>query len=99
MLLLLWIVLLLVGIAWLAHRRTAPLPALGAVAVYLLAMGSFSHAPGTLLTVFWLLWLAVALPLALPDLRRKYFTASMFGWFKKVPVSYTHLTLPTKRIV
>ncbi|MEN1835632.1 acyl-CoA dehydrogenase [Pseudomonas lijiangensis] len=89
--LLLWIVVLVVGIAWLAHRRTEPLPALGIVAVYLLAMGIFSHAPGWLLTVFWVLWLAVMLPLALPDLRRRYFTAPMFAWFQKVlpPMSET----------
>ena len=30
--LLLWILVLVVGIAYLAHRRTAPLPALGVVA-------------------------------------------------------------------
>jgi len=47
--LLLWILVLVLGIAYLAHRRTAPLPALGVVAVYLLAMGAFSHAPGWLL--------------------------------------------------
>ncbi|RML89283.1 Acyl-CoA dehydrogenase, partial [Pseudomonas syringae pv. maculicola] len=88
---LLWIVVLVVGIAWLAHRRTAPLPALGVVAVYLLAMGIFSHAPGWLLTVFWVLWLAVFVPLVLPDLRRKHFTAPMFSWFQKVlpPMSET----------
>ncbi|MBX8538647.1 acyl-CoA dehydrogenase [Pseudomonas cichorii] len=89
--LLLWIVVLVVGIAWLAHRRTEPLPALGIVAVYLLAMGIFSHTPGWLLTIFWVLWLAVMLPLALPDLRRRYFTAPMFAWFQKVlpPMSET----------
>lgn len=89
--LLLWIVVLVVGIAWLAHRRTAPLPALGVVAVYLLAMGIFSHAPGWLLTVFWVLWLAVFVPVVLPDLRRKHFTAPMFSWFQKVlpPMSET----------
>jgi len=89
--LLLWILVLVVGVAYLAHRRIAPLPALGAVAVYLLAMGTFSHAPGWLLTIFWVLWLAVVLPLALPDLRRKYFTAPLFSWFQKVlpPMSKT----------
>ncbi|MET0947966.1 MAG: acyl-CoA dehydrogenase, partial [Pseudomonas sp.] len=89
--LLLWIVALVVGIAWLAHRRVAPMPALGAVAVFLLAMGIFSHAPGWLLAIFWILLLAVALPLALPDLRRKHFTAPMFSWFKKTlpPMSQT----------
>ncbi|HEX8596645.1 MAG TPA: acyl-CoA dehydrogenase [Pseudomonas sp.] len=89
--LLLWIVVLVVGAAWLAHRRTAPMPALGAIAVFLLAMGIFSHAPGWLLAIFWILLLAVALPLALPDLRRKHFTAPMFSWFKKTlpPMSET----------
>ena len=64
--LLLWILVLVAGIAYLAHRRTAPLPALGVVAVYLLAMGVWSHAPGWLLLVFWVLLAAVAAPLLLP---------------------------------
>ena len=89
--LLLWILVLVVGVAYLAHRRVAPLPALGVVAVFLLAMGAFSHAPGWLLVVFWALWLAVVVPLALPDLRRKYLTARLFSWFKKTlpPMSQT----------
>ncbi|MFC6338320.1 acyl-CoA dehydrogenase [Pseudomonas sp. CCM 7891] len=89
--LLLWILVLLVGIAYLAHRRTAPLPALGVVAVYLLAMGAFSHAPGWLLLVFWVLIAVVAAPLLLPDLRRQYFTAPLFNWFQKTlpPMSET----------
>ena len=89
--LLLWILVLVVGIAYLAHRRTAPLPALGVVAVYLLAMGAFSHVPGWLLLVFWVLIAMVAAPLLLPDLRRQYFTAPLFNWFQKVlpPMSET----------
>ncbi|MEB0041842.1 MULTISPECIES: acyl-CoA dehydrogenase [unclassified Pseudomonas] len=89
--LLLWIVVLVVGIAYLAHRRIAPLPALGIVALYLLAMGISSHAHGWLMAILWVLWLAVLLPLVLPDLRRKYFTAPLFSWFKKVlpPMSKT----------
>ena len=89
--LLLWILVLVLGIAYLAHRRTAPLPALGVVAVYLLAMGAFSHAPGWLLLVFWVLLAVVAAPLLLPDLRRQYFTAPLFNWFQKVlpPMSET----------
>ncbi|MDB5979826.1 MAG: fadE [Pseudomonas sp.] len=89
--LLLWILVLVVGVAYLAHRRIAPLPALGVVAVYLLAMGFIGHAPGWLMTLFWILWLAVVLPLALPDLRRRYFTAPLFSWFQKVlpPMSDT----------
>jgi len=89
--LLLWILVLVVGIAYLAHRRTAPLPALGVVAVYLLAMGAWSHAPGWLLLIFWVLIAAVAAPLLLPDLRRQYFTKPLFSWFQKVlpPMSET----------
>ncbi|MCF5548874.1 acyl-CoA dehydrogenase [Pseudomonas salomonii] len=89
--LLLWILVLVVGIAYLAHRRTAPLPALGVVAVYLLAMGAWSHAPGWLLVIFWVLIAAVAVPLLLPDLRRQYFTKPLFSWFQKVlpPMSET----------
>ncbi len=87
---LLWIVVLVIGVAWLAHRRVAPLPALGIVAVYLLVMGSLSHAHGWMI-IPWLLWLMVALPLTLPELRRKYFSAPMFRWFQKVlpPMSDT----------
>ncbi|CRM40094.1 MULTISPECIES: acyl-CoA dehydrogenase [Pseudomonas] len=89
--LLLWILVLVVGIAYLAHRRTAPLPALGVVAVYLLAMGAWSHAPGWLLLIFWVLIAVVALPLLLPDLRRQYFTKPLFSWFQQVlpPMSET----------
>ncbi|MDB6146324.1 MAG: fadE [Pseudomonas sp.] len=89
--LLLWILVLVVGIAYLAHRRIEPLPALGVVAVYLLAMGFIGHAPGGLMTLLWILWLAVVLPLALPDLRRRYFTTPLFSWFQKVlpPMSAT----------
>ncbi|WP_426130333.1 acyl-CoA dehydrogenase [Pseudomonas sp. DWP1b1] len=89
--LLLWILVLVVGIAYLAHRRVAPLPALGVVAVYLLAMGVWSHAPGWLLLIFWVLIAVVAAPLLLPDLRRQYFTKPLFSWFQKVlpPMSET----------
>ena len=89
--LLLWILVLVLGIAYLAHRRVAPLPAMGVVAVYLVAMGVASHAPGWLLLVFWLLLAAVAAPLLLPDLRRKLFTAPLFSWFQKTlpPMSQT----------
>ncbi|SPO65831.1 acyl-CoA dehydrogenase [Pseudomonas sp. JV241A] len=89
--LLLWLVVLVIGVAYLAHRRIAALPALGIVALYLLAMGIFSHAPGWLLTIFWLLLAAVAAPLLLPDLRRKVLTAPLFGWFQRTlpPMSQT----------
>ncbi|HBX55791.1 acyl-CoA dehydrogenase [Pseudomonas sp. UBA2684] len=86
-----WLLVLVIGTAYLAHRRTAPQLALGLVAAYLVSMGLFSHAPVWLLAIFWLLWLAVALPLALPELRRKLFTAPLFAWFQRVlpPMSDT----------
>ena len=89
--LLLWILVLIVGVAWLAHRRIAPLPAMGVVAVYLLLMGAFSHAPGWLLGIFWLLLAVPAALLLLPDLRRKVFSAPLFNWFQKTlpPMSKT----------
>ncbi|WP_263141901.1 acyl-CoA dehydrogenase [Pseudomonas sp. RIT-PI-AD] len=89
--LLLWLVVLVLGVAFLAHRRVSPLPALGIVAVYLIAMGVFSRSPGWLLVILWLLLFAVAIPLAFADLRRKLFTAPLFDWFQKVlpPMSET----------
>jgi acyl-CoA dehydrogenase len=87
----LWLLALLFGTAFLAHRRTAPLPALGIVAGFLILMGVFSHAPVWLMGLFWLLLLAVALPLLLPQQRRSLFTAPLFAWFKRVlpPMSAT----------
>ncbi|MDH4558622.1 acyl-CoA dehydrogenase [Pseudomonas sp. BN417] len=87
----LWLLALVLGVAYLAHRRTAPLPALTLVAGFLLAMGLFSRAPGWLLLLLWLPWLAVALPLALPELRRKWLSAPLFAWFQRVlpPMSET----------
>lgn len=89
--LLLWILALLLGTAYLAHRRTSPLPALAMVAGFLLLMGLFSHAPTWLLLLFWLLWLGVALPLALPELRRKWISTPLFAWLQQVlpPMSET----------
>ena len=87
----LWLLALLLSTAFLAHRRTAPLPALGIVAGLLILMGVFSHAPVWLMGLLWLLLLAVALPLLLPQQRRSLFTAPLFAWFKRVlpPMSAT----------
>ena len=89
--LLLWILVLIVGIAYMAHRRIAPLTTFAVVAVYLLAMGVIGHVPGWLLTILWLLLAAPAALLLLPDLRRKIFTAPLFKWFQKTlpPMSQT----------
>ena len=89
--LLLWILVLIVGVAWLAHRRVAPLTAMAVVAVYLLAMGVIGHVPGWLLVILWVLLAVPAALLLLPDLRRKLFTAPLFSWFQKTlpPMSQT----------
>ncbi|WP_407730291.1 acyl-CoA dehydrogenase [Pseudomonas helleri] len=89
--LLLWIVVLIVGVAWLAHRRVSPLTAIAVVAIYLLIMDFFSHAPIWVLVLLWVLLAAPAALLLLPDLRRKRFTAPLFSWFQKVlpPMSQT----------
>ena len=86
-----WLLVLVAGVVYLAHRRTAPLPALGIVAAFLLAMTLFSHAPGWLLVVLWVVWLGVAIPLGFPELRRKLISAPLFNWFQKVlpPMSET----------
>lgn len=87
----LWLLALLFGTAFLAHRRSAPLPALGLVVGFLLLMGVFSQAPIGLIAIFWLLLLVVALPLLLPQQRRSLFTAPLFAWFQRVlpPMSAT----------
>lgn len=87
----LWLLALLLSTAFLAHRRTAPLPALGMVGGLLILMGVFSHAPVWLMGLLCLLLLAVALPLLLPQQRRSLFTAPLFAWFKRVlpPMSAT----------
>lgn len=86
-----WLVVLVVGVAVLAHRRVSPLPALGITAVYLVVMGIYSHAPGWLLAVLWLVVIAIAVPLLFPEIRRKLITARLFAWFQQVlpPMSET----------
>lgn len=89
--LLLWILVLIIGIAYMAHRRIAPLTTIAVVAVYLLAMGVIGHVPGWLLAILWLLLAAPTALLLLPELRRKLFTAPLFNWFQKTlpPMSQT----------
>ncbi|MBH3472120.1 acyl-CoA dehydrogenase [Pseudomonas putida] len=89
--LLLWLVVLVIGAAYLTHRRLAPLQILGIMAAYVLLMGIFSSAPGWLLALIWVvLALKIAL-VALPEWRRKVFTAPVFRWFQRTlpPMSQT----------
>jgi acyl-CoA dehydrogenase len=86
-----WLLTLVIGCAFLAHLRTAPTSALAAVAGYLLLLGALAHPPLWLLAVLWILWLGVALPLALPKQRRMLISGPLFAWFKRVlpPMSTT----------
>ena len=88
---LLWLLVLLLGIAVIAHLRVSPVPALAIVAAYLLLMGAADETPALLMLILWLLLIAVAVPLLVSDLRIKYFSGPMFDWFKKVlpPISDT----------
>ena len=89
--LLAWLLLLAVGLVVLAHLRTPALPALALLALYLIAMGLSGDAPGWLLILLWLPWLALAVPTLLPDLRRRYFSAPALAWLGKAlpPLSDT----------
>lgn len=88
---LLWLLVLLLGIAVIAHLRVSPIPALAIVATYLILMSAAEEPPGWLMLVLWLVLIAVAVPLLADGLRRKYFSGPMFDWFKKVlpPISAT----------
>ncbi|WP_342625609.1 acyl-CoA dehydrogenase [Pseudomonas alkylphenolica] len=81
--LLLWLVVLVIGAAYLAHRRIAAVPALAVLAGYVVLMGIFSHAPGWLLALLWLVLAAKAALVLLPELRRKVFSGPLFAWFKR----------------
>ncbi len=89
--LLLWLVVLVIGAAYLTHRRLPPLQILGIIAIYTLVMGIFSKAPGWLLAVIWLILAAKTALLVLPDWRRKVFTGPVFKWFQRTlpPMSQT----------
>lgn len=89
--LLLWLVVLVIGAAYLTHRRLPPLQILGAIAAYVLLMGIFADAPGWLLTVIWLVLAAKAALLILPQWRRQVFTGPVFKWFQRTlpPMSQT----------
>jgi acyl-CoA dehydrogenase len=89
--LVIWLLVLLLGVAYLAHSRSAALPALGITAAYLLAMALFSPVPGWLQVLLWALTGAVAAFVLLVDLRRQLFSGPLFAWFQRVlpPMSDT----------
>lgn len=89
--LLLWLVVLVIGAAYLTHLRLAPLQIIGIVAAYVLLMGIFSNAPGWLLALIWIVLALKAALMALPDWRRKVFSGPVFKWFQRTlpPMSQT----------
>ncbi|KRW61927.1 acyl-CoA dehydrogenase [Pseudomonas sp. TTU2014-080ASC] len=89
--LVLWLIVLVLGIALLAHRRAAPLPAIAMVAGFLILTALLSNIPVWLQVIFWVALAAVALPLLLPQHRQRLFTQPLYSWFKRVlpPMSDT----------
>ncbi|MGQ7957856.1 acyl-CoA dehydrogenase [Pseudomonas sp. SP16.1] len=86
-----WLLVLVLGVLYLAHSRSAALPALGIVAAYLLAMALLSPVPGWLQLLLWLLTGAVAAFVLLEAPRRRLFSAPLFAWFRRAlpPMSDT----------
>jgi len=86
-----WIVVLVIGAAYLLHRRLPPLQILGIVAAYVLVMGIFSSTPGWLLTLIWAVLALKATLLVLPQWRQKVFSGPVFKWFQRTlpPMSQT----------
>ena len=86
-----WLLVLFFGIVLLAHLRLSATISLILVAVYLVAMTLVEVAPGLLMLILALLWVVVALPLFMPDLRRQRITAPALKWFRGVlpPMSET----------
>ncbi len=91
MLTLLWLLGLVLCIAALAYVRTSLLNACLGVGAYLLAMTLLGPAPWVIDLVLWVVFLAIAIPLNIPDVRRNQISAPLFSWFKKVlpPLSDT----------
>lgn len=91
MITLLWLIGLVLGIAVLAYLRVGLLNACIAVGAYLLAMTLFAPVHWFIDLLLWAVFLAVAIPLNIPDLRRDSVSKPLFSWFKKVlpPISDT----------
>lgn len=91
MITLLWLLGLILGIAVLAYIRSGLVNGSIAVAAYLLVLTLFGPAPWPVDLLLWALFIGIALPLNLPDWRRRSISTPLFHWFKKVlpPISDT----------
>jgi acyl-CoA dehydrogenase len=91
MMILLWLIGLILGIAVLAYIRAGLLNSCIAVGVYLLAMTVFSSAHWIVYLVIWAVFLGIAIPLNITDWRRTAISKPLFKWFKTVlpPLSDT----------
>ena len=85
------VLVVLLVLIWLLHRRLAAAPVLGLMAGLLLGLGVFTDTPCPLLFVGWLSWAATAAFVGLHNLRRQWFTRPMFAWLKRTlpPLSRT----------
>ena len=91
MITLLWLIGLVLGITILAYLRAGLVNGCVAVAAYLLVMTLFAPVHWFIDLLLWVIFLAVAIPLNIPDLRRDSVSKPLFSWFKKVlpPISDT----------
>ena len=91
MLTLLWLLGLVLCIAALAYVRTSLLNACLGVGAYLLAMTLLGPVHWVIDLILWAVFLCIAIPLNIPDIRRNQISAPLFSWFKKVlpPLSDT----------
>jgi len=76
--------LLLIAVLWILayHRLSAPVSSVAmAAAIFLWSV--FGGAPAIIIIFTWLAFLAVAVPMNMPDLRKNYITIPAFRFFKK----------------
>ena len=90
MMTLLWLLLLTLGIAVLAHLRVPLKPALAIVATYLVFMTAADTA-GVVVLLLWLALIGSAVVLLNREIRQRHVTARVFDWFRRVlpPISDT----------
>ncbi|HEC18606.1 MAG TPA: acyl-CoA dehydrogenase [Gammaproteobacteria bacterium] len=80
----LWISLLLATLWVVFYFRLPLIPGTAVMAAVLLAAGVWGESPALVQTLYWAVFLAIAVPLNLPTLRRTLVTDRVLGLFRKV---------------
>ena len=81
---LLWLIGLIGVLSGSAYLRSGLLTGTLAVGAYLLLLSIASPVHWFVTLLLWLAFLAVTIPLNVPELRHKYISAPMFDWFRTV---------------